>query len=1407
MENQYFIINEQRFEIDFFSKAKAYELQNRISALVNGELSLEIDRYLSKVIPDDILLRVEQLSIDLGTVIYDRLEEEVIAKFMESFQETISQQLLLLGKEYNQQNSHFEVLPIEQNLLQLFEYYLRTGTLPWWAEKNTGLHADAVLDQLISSQPQALTDLIKRLGHQEYIRRRIVARFNSQRIAAIINLLEPADAAFIIGYHAQVMKAQQQKRVVQAESASFEKAVWYFILTYLLAERGNEFNRKDFTRSTIRQIASGYNISYQDLLKLLYRAVLLTMQQIPEAPALAALIQELAVEEDLEPVFERKQDSLLLSVDTHKAVSQLELIRSYLLTGAVSLDYQNISIHKDQLRAIIMQLAQIIPATLRSMLQQISWNKEVKNRLFALLQVEGSKQFLAAVLPERAVLLSRIGGTFALLHKEKQTWQLNEKDYQAAIWESLLSMTLLPANAIEENRLPVRLVMSGIASHFHIDQRMVAGRVLAGLKSVFRVDQMQMEHLTLIQEEAKKYQSGIEQAISLPDNNRSVTLEEGVFNNKAELIAQVLRFQLQYGALPWWGSMYAGQAPQVLLQELLQRSVHDVGLLFRFSGSDSVFRERWIRFFSTEITLRVLQSLNTGDAFYKSWKQWMPLSDLIRSEGIINISATEIEQMALQVGWDMLQDESYLTFNPAIFQIRMLLRLIHTARSDTATVLEQLRELSGTKAIPYGRQIFQLQQLLLQELPVTTAISAKQVINTDDAGWIINVLNEQLKEKRAKGNFKAANIDMLATSLKAGESMEANLARQLVLTLLQEYLQTGTLPAPVKGQGQADIRIYLKQLFMLAHHLYPERLQAILLQPQTNLVRWLNIVDTLDERAGGFEKLVHTWAVSVSKTYTDSFAASVEIVPAVKGKAQLETFVIDVLQGKNLKTDQSGDIWQDAIAVYEYMLRWNRLPAHIQLPGTVSVEQWWLHFSQWIFKRNENSWVQMFQEPGINEYAIVRLVWMLQQLNDGISRRMLNALKSTLPGILFANQPYLRAFIGRSDKNWPEIEHELLLSDDAWYTVLSKGGDITPSLLQTIAAQHYISLPAQSGQYKQVETVFLKGQYGALAADIAAFQNWIGALFTDTLERDSLLYLMRLFHVWSWARGIEYDSRENYQLNFFRFVSVRAANADHLLRVLLADMEKAAPESRDDGTIAVLRRQIQAISNRQDAEAQMRVWQEERQQSLMSRDALAERKRMEEAIRKELFDQQEKERRLFAEEAERQRLEKNTRIFVPNAGLVILHTFFSTYFTRTGLMENGQFIDAASQQRAVLLLQYLVCGRTTFEEHELVLNKILVGLAPEFPVAFDFEPTENEQTVTDELFTVLKERWPKIQNSSVDSIRASFLMRDGALEMVEENWNLKVEQRGYDLLLQTLPWAFGFIKTGWMKQILTVEWI
>ena len=122
-------------------------------------------------------------------------------------------------------------------------------------------------------------------------------------------------------------------------------------------------------------------------------------------------------------------------------------------------------------------------------------------------------------------------------------------------------------------------------------------------------------------------------------------------------------------------------------------------------------------------------------------------------------------------------------------------------------------------------------------------------------------------------------------------------------------------------------------------------------------------------------------------------------------------------------------------------------------------------------------------------------------------------------------------------------------------------------------------------------------------------------------------------------------------------------------------------------------------------------------------------------------------------------------------------------------------------------MQYLASGKTDHAEHELVLNKILCNVPLEEAIPVSFDITELEMEVTAELLDVFIERWEKLKNTSVEGLQNSFIMRDGMLNFKEDYWNLKVEQRGYDILLQTLPWAYGYIKTAWMPYNLTVEWI
>jgi len=163
-------------------------------------------------------------------------------------------------------------------------------------------------------------------------------------------------------------------------------------------------------------------------------------------------------------------------------------------------------------------------------------------------------------------------------------------------------------------------------------------------------------------------------------------------------------------------------------------------------------------------------------------------------------------------------------------------------------------------------------------------------------------------------------------------------------------------------------------------------------------------------------------------------------------------------------------------------------------------------------------------------------------------------------------------------------------------------------------------------------------------------------------------------------------------------------------------------------------------------------------------------------------------------------------IYVSNAGLILIYPFLSGLFTKTNLMEKGKFIDLKSQIKAVYMLQYLVDKSMYSEEHSLVLNKMLCGLEINTAFYFDCFITETEILYCNELLQSVIEHWKILKNTSIDNFRVSFLQRKGKILLNESNAELYVETKGYDVLLEKLPWSIQIIKLSWMKKMLLVNW-
>ena len=171
--------------------------------------------------------------------------------------------------------------------------------------------------------------------------------------------------------------------------------------------------------------------------------------------------------------------------------------------------------------------------------------------------------------------------------------------------------------------------------------------------------------------------------------------------------------------------------------------------------------------------------------------------------------------------------------------------------------------------------------------------------------------------------------------------------------------------------------------------------------------------------------------------------------------------------------------------------------------------------------------------------------------------------------------------------------------------------------------------------------------------------------------------------------------------------------------------------------------------------------------------------------------------------------EQPEALTVGNAGLCLLAPWFVRLFAMLGWLdeERKKFRSTASKVRAVYLLQYIVCGEEReWREAELAFNRLLTALPGNVPLPKCLPLTDEERQTADSMVAGVKVNWPQMGGTSVEGFRGSFLLREGTLEQEEERWLLTVEEKAYDILLETVPWGFRQIRLPWLKKHVQVRW-
>ena len=165
------------------------------------------------------------------------------------------------------------------------------------------------------------------------------------------------------------------------------------------------------------------------------------------------------------------------------------------------------------------------------------------------------------------------------------------------------------------------------------------------------------------------------------------------------------------------------------------------------------------------------------------------------------------------------------------------------------------------------------------------------------------------------------------------------------------------------------------------------------------------------------------------------------------------------------------------------------------------------------------------------------------------------------------------------------------------------------------------------------------------------------------------------------------------------------------------------------------------------------------------------------------------------------------RIPIYNAGLVLFQPFLISFFDRLGLLESRKhFKSATCQIRAAHLLHELSSFGEIPVEHLMLFNKLLCGINIMFPIDCRFKISETESLEMEHLLRATIGNWAIIRNTSISGFQESFVKRQGVLERSQDDWILRVETKGIDILLDDIPWDIHLISFPWNNYLVYVDW-
>lgn len=1298
MSEAHHIIRQYTFDVQSSNRAQSLALQERISHLFRQRISGDMDELLQRIVPEQMIAVLDTLELDLGFILYKDVETELPAKIMSALEKALADILRygISGEQYTL-TGKVHLKTGADRLFELMRHYLLSGVMPWWATAAEHKQPELAIMHLAGTEPNRLAALLRDIARAAYVRQRIAYQFPIAAIQQVVTVLEPAEAVFIFAYSREIVQLQQRQTILQTEGKTLERAVWWFVLNYLFTETSAYFNRKQFVRSHLAQMAQHFNVAYGQLLQLFYNALLFYKQDMAEASVggfITTLYQEYAGEQLQAGRYPpNATDNKNTTPD-----EQIAVLRYYLLYGSFPWWAPAISLQILQQQMITLAKEARVP--LQQMLNTVLRGEAAFKRWDTLVQTTGQQQPAAAQQTMLQQLTARI-----------------------------------PVAANGHSGLPPFVTTGDVGANGS-----------NGLPPLHTPDAIPPEQ---------------------------------------QQLRDVLLYRLLYGSIPWWGSTYAHFSINSLWQQLMEQSMSLAVAVFKYAGTIPYAIERSLQETTPEVLLRLMQAA----------KLPAPVLDVYESLYALLQTISAQIQPAL-AGLQSLQ----LQLLKSIWQTWAL--TAYTRLELPAFITAAIQSWAAATGLLPGSLLL----LMKNAAPANAVLSdhLQQLINEQQTAWAA------VYHSTGSVPVQHLLLDNIRKGIVPATTAEKEQTARLVLEWWQHFLATGHLPV-IAGAFNQQVTVELvgKMLEWLYAN-YRERLSAVadVVTPSPLTLNQLFLVwqamaatpTPVRELLAGWLQQAVTPPAAGTMIIQDGLwqevpeprvAATTEALPRISMPAAVSRLLHRFRQYDTISSATEQQHWlQQAIELLSYFLQHQKLPGYL---GTIS--------------------------STVSNELLKQAIILLHREKSALLTQLLNA-EDTLPAArvaiyhLFTPPAGIHESQVRQNLEIYAVQDSLLLLQQTIHKPIGGFREAVQfyrnqhrqerlSFYQKIF-QH--TLLIEQAAQELDDATFLEmmqdihiGWGHPPDAALKELQQLFDIIITDSQEREKIRLLFRQFHMQLLAGHFTVHHAAEYAQRFLHFITGSGVSAAESFIGRLAVSKGAINIT----AYVHLRNILPALQQQAAQYVHTHAHMEQVRQQLYEKD----RQQLHPTQKPAAISKPPQEQLPNNRELEKIKPPELENIYVGNAGLVLLHPFLSFAFQRLGWLQEGKFISEEAQHRAIHLLQFTVDGLEEHPEHALALNKVLCNFPLAAPVPLEITLTEEEKQLSVEMLKVVIQRWEKMKNSSVEGFQGAFLQREGALRQTDEAWFLRVEQRAYDVIMQTLPWGIGTIKTPWMDKVLYTEWV